>query len=102
MFFSNLLLFLIDFVTGVVEFLIGLRLVLKLFGASTQAPFVVWVYETTAPLLSPFQGMFPNPVLTDGLILEFSALFALIAYALLSYLLSTLIREVEYLSRRRR
>lgn len=72
---------------GLVELLISLRIILKLFGASTAAPFVQWVYETTAPLLQPFLGMFPSPNLTGGFVLEFSAIFGLMVYAFIGYLL---------------
>lgn len=74
-----------------IEFVIGLRVILKLFGANTAAPFVQWVYETSAPLLAPFQGMFPSPRLTGGFIIEISALFALLVYAFVSYGLSELV-----------
>lgn len=78
---------LVSGIMGLVELLISLRIVLKLFGASTAAPFVQWVYETTAPLLQPFLGMFPSPNLTGGFVIEFSAIFGLMVYAFIGYLL---------------
>ena len=83
--------FLSNFVFSVMELLIGIRVFLKLFGGSTTAPFVAWIYETTEPLLAPFAGIFPNPQISGGFILEFSALFALIVYALVGYLANHLI-----------
>lgn len=89
----------INFVTGLVEGLLGLRIVLKLFGASTASPFVRWMYETSEPLLTPFIGIFPSPKLTGGFVLEFSSLFALMVYSFVGYLavevLQTLISSSE-------
>src|SRR5437660_3249929 len=50
---------LVWFVAGVLEVLIGLRFALKLFGASSQSPFVDLVYGITAPFVAPFRGIFP-------------------------------------------
>ncbi|MBI2465173.1 YggT family protein [Candidatus Shapirobacteria bacterium] len=77
-------------ILGIVEFLLGLRIILKLFGASSAAPFVTWVYETTQPLLVPFIGAFPSPRIEGGFIIEFSSLFALIVFAFIGYLVDRL------------
>lgn len=82
-------------IMATVEFLISLRILLKLLGASSSAPFVTWVYETTNPLLSPFMGMFPNPNLSGGLTLEMSALFALLIYAFVGYLIESVVSELS-------
>ncbi|OGK18367.1 hypothetical protein A3G67_03690 [Candidatus Roizmanbacteria bacterium RIFCSPLOWO2_12_FULL_40_12] len=79
-----------------IEFVIGLRVILKLFGANAAAPFANWVYETSAPLLIPFQGLFPTPRLTGGFVIEFSALFALLVYAFISYALTELVSFVNH------
>jgi uncharacterized protein YggT (Ycf19 family) len=89
--FLNLL---INFILNLIEGLLMLRIILKLFGASTRAPFVTWVYETTQPLLGPFLGMFPSPLLTGGFIIEFSSLFALIVYAFVGYLAVELVNTL--------
>lgn len=93
---------LINFVLSVIEGFLGLRILLKLFGASTTAPFVTWMYETTQPLLYPFQGMFPSPKLPEGFIIEFSALFALIAYAFMGYIATEALETLIYYGSRRR
>ena len=77
----QLLSHLVNFIFNLIEVLLLIRIVLKLFGASTTAPFVSWLYETTRPLLVPFLNMFPSPQLSGGFIIEFSALFALLVYA---------------------
>ncbi len=82
-----------------VEAIIGLRILLKLFGASSAALFVRWVYATSHPLLAPFEGMFPSPRLTGGFIIEISALFAFLAYAFIEYLVEeffVFVNEREY------
>lgn len=82
-----------NIVFSLVGFLLGTRVFLKFFGASTTAPFVTWVYKTTEPLLYPFVGIFPNPQLT-GFVLEFSSLFALVIYSLVGYFISDLISNM--------
>lgn len=91
---------LINGVTSFVEGVLGLRLVLKLFGALTVAPFVRWVYETTDPLLTPFSGMFPAPKITGGFVIEFSTLFALIIFATVGYLATELVESLVNLKKR--
>jgi hypothetical protein len=86
----------INFIINLVEGLIGLRIVLKLFGASTTASFTRWVYETSDQLISPFIGMFPSPRLSGGFIIEFSALFALLVYAFIAYLIIAIIETLSY------
>src|SRR3989338_9471070 len=92
----QLIALLINIVTNLVEGLLGLRIILKLFGASTVAPFVRWIYETTQPLLAPFIGMFPSPKLSEGFVIEFSALFALIVYAFIGFLATELLDTLIY------
>lgn len=77
-------------ILGIIEFLLGFRIILKLFGASASAPFVKWIYETTQPLLFPFIGAFPSPRIEGGLIIEFSSLFALIVFAFAGYLIDNM------------
>ena len=93
------ILFLTDTIVGVIEFLLSLRVLLKLLNASAHAPFVQWVYETTKPLLAPFEGMFPTSTLPVGLVLEISTLFALVTYAFLGFLLESLIHQLSSNSR---
>ncbi len=86
----------INLVINLVEGLLLLRVSLKLLGARTTAPFVTWVYQTTEPLIAPFAGMFPAPQLTGGFVIEFSALFALLAYAFVGYLIAETIATLVY------
>lgn len=90
--FGSLFYTLTNLILGIIEFLLGFRIVLKLFGASAGAPFVKWVYETTQPLLAPFIGAFPSPRVEGGIIIEFSSLFALIVFAFIGYLIDNIFR----------
>jgi len=89
-----------DIVIGIVEILLIIRVLLKFLGASTQAPFVRWIYETTSPLLSPFEGMFPSSSLTTHFVLEVSTLFALITFALIEVVIETIIHQLTLISRK--
>lgn len=80
---------------GLVEVGLGFRFVLKLLGANAQAPFVGWVYDTTLPLLRPFQFAFPTSSVTGGFVLEFSTLFAIFTYAFVGYLVQELLEMIE-------
>ncbi|HKB88756.1 MAG TPA: YggT family protein [Patescibacteria group bacterium] len=92
---SRFLAQLIGFVTDVVVSLLGLRIILKLLGASTVAPFVTWIYDTTKPLLAPFQGMFPSPDIAPRLTLEFSAIFAIVTYSFVGYLITDVVHMMN-------
>ena len=85
----------VDILLAVVESFLGLRFVLKLFGANPSAEFVSWLYSTSEPLLEPFKGMFPAPIIERGFILEFSTLFAMLMYALGAWLITELIVFIE-------
>lgn len=97
---NRYILTLTDTIIGIIEFLISLRILLKLLGASTAAPFVTWVYETTRPLLTPFEGMFPSSTLVGGMSLEVSALVALLVYAFIGFLLESAIHQLSSASRK--
>lgn len=92
---KSYVIFLTESIVGIVELLLGFRIVLKLLGARPAAPFVSWIYNTSAPLLAPFEDMFPTTSLGGSFTLEASALFALLAYACAGYLLETLIHSAK-------
>lgn len=98
---SAILVGFIDFLFGLIEGLLGLRVILKLFGANASAPFVNWVYEISKPLLAPFKGAFPAPALQGGFTIEFTALFAMLVYGLIGYLLLELVGQTNILTIRR-
>jgi uncharacterized protein YggT (Ycf19 family) len=75
---------------GLIAFFLGLRVVLKLFGANGETPIVSWVYGITERLIYPFSGIFPNLTVGGGLV-DIVALISLAAYMLLGYLIGALI-----------
>jgi len=81
----NFVVTIVSLVFGFIELVLGLRILLKLFGASTNAEFVRWVYDTTEPLLEPFVGIFPSPSLSSSFVIEIPTLFALAVYVLIAY-----------------
>lgn len=96
---ASIVLRLADYIFGFIEVILGLRVILKLLGASSQAPFANWIYETSQPLLSPFQGMFPSSVLSGGFVIEPSTLFAILIYGLIGYGISELVEFISFSTR---
>jgi hypothetical protein len=81
-------------VFALVEIILGLRLVLKLFGANASNAFVNWVYETSAAILDPFRGIFPTQVFQSQFVLEFSTIFAMVLYAIIAMVLVWLVTAI--------
>ena len=71
-------------ILGVVEALIITRVILKLLAANPASGFVRFVYNLSAPLVAPFQGIFPTPA-TQNSVLELSSLVAIAVYALIAW-----------------
>lgn len=92
---NSVLTYLINTVIWVAMAILGLRIILKFFGANPATPFVAWVYKTSMPLLEPFAGAFPTPTVDGVFTLEFSALFALIVYAVIGTFLVKLTQMLE-------
>jgi uncharacterized protein YggT (Ycf19 family) len=86
--------FFINLVVSAVEILLGLRLILRFFGANQSTPFVQWVYTTSEPILGPFRGIFPSPVIEGQYVLEFATVFAMLIYGLIGYFLVYLVSLV--------
>lgn len=81
----------LDLLVGLVEFLLGLRILLRLLGASPGTGFTEWLYSLTDQLIAPFSGIFPSYTLSGNYVIEFSALFAMFAYAVLGWLIIRLV-----------
>jgi YggT family protein len=80
------------------ELFLGLRFILKLFGANASNGFVNWLYEMSGAILDPFRGIFPTQVFQSSFVIEFSTLFAIIIYGLIAMLL---VYIIELLTPRR-
>jgi uncharacterized protein YggT (Ycf19 family) len=86
---------LIQFIIGLAEIVLVLRIVLRLFAANPNASFVHWIYTTSNTLLEPFRGIFQTGVIDKSYVLDFTALFALIIYGLLGSLLMFFVDFLE-------
>ncbi len=84
----------INFFVGLAELILGLRVLFRLFNANPTSTFVHWIYATSATLMAPFRGIFPSLVLDRGFVIDFSALFAMLVYALIGYLLIVLVSSL--------
>ncbi len=78
---------LVNILVGIVEALFALRIVLELFAANPGSQFVAWVYNVTAYMIGPFAGAFPSIPLGNGAVFDVVALLAMIAYAVLGWVL---------------
>ncbi len=67
-------------VTGILESLIGMRVLLKLIAANPDAGFAHFIYSVTDVFLVPFSGLTPEPAVA-GAVLEVSSLIAMVVYA---------------------
>lgn len=99
---TQLVAWLVNFVLGIAEILLSLRLVLKFLGANPGTPFVRWLYSTSQPLLQPFQGIFPSPTIEGRFTVEFSTLFALVIYALVGYFILEVLDSMRSVTSRKR
>ena len=96
MFGSKIITALVSFFFGIIEVLLAFRLVMKLFGANPLAPFSDWIYKNSDSLVAPFEGIFPSPNIANGLFtLEISAIFALVVYAVVAYMINEIIQFFE-------
>ncbi len=85
----------LDIILGIVELLLGVRIVLRLLGANPGSEFVAWLYGVTDQFIAPFAGIFPMLALTGNYVIEFSTLFAMLVYAFLGW---TIIRVISFLT----
>jgi uncharacterized protein YggT (Ycf19 family) len=83
------------FLFGILEALIGFRIVLKLIGANPANWFTSFVYQLTDFFLWPFQTIIVNPSI-QGFVLEISSFIAMLVYALLAWAIVRLIWLVFY------
>jgi hypothetical protein len=79
------------YVTGVLQALIGMRVVLRLMAANPQAGFTRFIYGITSIFLAPFMALTPTPAF-NGSVLELWALIGMMVYVLLALGIIKLIR----------
>lgn len=78
------------FIFGLIEALILVRFVLLMLGANIQAGFVQWIYQTSGYFMIPFNAIFGTQTVA-GAIIEWSALVAILVYAVIAWLIVTVI-----------
>lgn len=76
--------------------LLGLRVFLLAFSANTATPFVEFVYRTSADYLVPFRGIFPPKSFGETGYFDVAALFAIVIYLLVSWVIGELVRYIQY------
>lgn len=98
---SRIILILVNFVFTIIGLLLGLRIILRFFGANANTPFVAWIYESSDSLLAPFAGIFPVTRIDGGFVVDFPAVFALIVYAFIGYLIIETVALLAFRSEER-
>jgi hypothetical protein len=87
--------YLVYYLFGTIEVLLGFRLVLKLMGASLSSGFVKLIYAITGIFIMPFEGIFRRGF-TQGIettsVIEPSTIVAIIVYIVLAWGIVKLIR----------
>jgi uncharacterized protein YggT (Ycf19 family) len=81
----------VNLFVGIAAVILGLRVFFRLFGANSANDFVSWIYDTSSTLMAPFRGIFPPAELQGGIVLDVSALFAIIMYLVFGAVLLGLI-----------
>ena len=82
---------------GVLEILLGLRFLLRLFGANTQNEFARLINNLSAPFVAPFSTLFISPTFSGGAyIFDINIAISIVAYMILSYLIISLVKLIFY------
>lgn len=79
-------------ILSIIEVLLALRLILRLLGANSAHPLVSLIYNLTYPLILPFSGIFSLPADLGVAGFELATLIAMVAYALIAYLIIAAVR----------
>jgi uncharacterized protein YggT (Ycf19 family) len=74
----------------VIEVLLLVRFVAKLFGANAEQAFVSFIYGVTEPPVAPFRGIFAQPTGTSGF--EIAALLSILFFVLVAALIVAMVR----------
>lgn len=73
------------FLFGLLEVLLGIRVLLQLLGANDSNAFASVIYGITNPFVALFATLFSNPSVGQGNLLELTTIAAMIAYAILAW-----------------
>lgn len=80
---------------GILEALIGFRIVLRMIGANPASWFTAFVYQLTDIFLWPFQNIVVNPSF-QGFVLEITSFIGMLVYALVAWAIVRLVWLVFY------
>jgi uncharacterized protein YggT (Ycf19 family) len=80
------------FLLGLVEAIIGLRVILRA-AAANDTGFVSLIYGLSEPLVAPFRGITADYV-SSGIVVEIGSLIAMLVYLIAAYLVVKLVRIV--------
>jgi len=89
---------LVWYIFGVIAILLGIRFVMKLFGANVANGFVDFIYSVTGVLSAPFDTIFGVTKTQAGdtsSVFEPSIIVAVLVYALIAWGISKLVRINE-------
>jgi uncharacterized protein YggT (Ycf19 family) len=84
----GIILMLFNLIFGLILLLLGLRIILLLFGANTSSGFVSFIYNASQPFVAPFRGIFPSQYLGSGFFIDTAAILAFIVYGLVLSLIN--------------
>jgi hypothetical protein len=82
-------------IMGIVETLIGLRVVLKLIGANPASPFAAFIYNVSGIFLFPFAELVGTPT-AGAIVFDFSSIIAMLVYVLLAWGIERIVWVVLY------
>ncbi|MEA5534638.1 YggT family protein [Crocosphaera sp. XPORK-15E] len=87
----------IFWLTGMLEILLGIRFLLRLFGANPQNQFAQLINRLSEPFIAPFSTLFISPATDGGAnIFDVNIVIAIAAYALLGYVVVSVVRLIFY------
>jgi hypothetical protein len=84
----------IYFLLGVLEIILALRFLFRLLGANQDNSFILFLYNLSHVFVAPFNGIFNDPILGTGNVIELSTLIAMLVFALIAWGLVALSRVV--------
>lgn len=87
--------YLIWLLLGLLEALIGLRILLKLMAANPANPFAMLVYNLSYVFVFPFMGLTITPE-ASGMVLEISSIIAMLVYAVAGFAFERLVWLIFY------
>jgi hypothetical protein len=80
---------------GILEAVIGLRVVFKLLGVNPENPFAAFLYNLTNLFVAPFASLIGAPA-AMGMVLEISSVIAMIVYVLIAWGIERMVYVIFY------